>query len=1798
MVVNKDYEAYGVVTETQGHGSDSEKHAGIEAVDAAYTSQGLQRKLKARHVQMIAIGSCIGTGLFIGSGKSLHAGGPLALVMGFILISVALTSMVQCLGEISVVIPVSGAFTRYATRFFDKSLGFAIGWQYWCVPFFFFSSGRLNRERERVAKTNTKRKRLAWVAVFGAEASAFVILINYWDDNPDLTPLWISIFIVINLAIHLCPVRIFGEVEFVVSAIKVVAVVVFIIVTWAIMGGAGSNGRKHGAEYWHLPGLENGLHNGFWGMAAVFVNAAFASGGVEMVGVVAGEAQQPRWNLPRGIRTMIWRIVIFYVVSMIFLSFVVPYNDDNLIGGSNAKSSPFVVAIFNAGIAGLPDLLNAVVMVCVCSVGSTSIYISSRTLHAMAEDGFAFEIFTRTDKQGRPYAALLFTGAVGIVLAYLNCSATGALVFSWFSAISGMAFFLAWLTIIACNWRFHAALKAQGDTTLEQPYAFRASLWPWYSILGFVSILFMVICQFIVSVWPEDPRIPGAKKPSAENFFQNFLSVPIFLGMWAGYKLLYWKDCKWLPASQIDIITGRREEDPDEMTKLKRYHELSFGQRALTYTLIGEECSSIRVGLTAMWLGLGGGKPGGTAGDAAKRHGALSFALSQSFLPHLSKDVSTKENLDSPPMAVRVRGFFDNAVTFGALYLTSLFSLTEDTSWIPSRRPRARLSAQQVGLKYAAARDPRALPAPAEAHGAVDQTLVGAVAEDLVALMTFVPRCQAQCRDALVEAAAERQWSKLRLEAMISRVAPPPLSRHQSEVSLIRVRHHHHDSKDKEHEGRDDTEDDAPQEYKRLINGKLIPPSNVTRITRAIKSQSADGIQQIVYYQAGVGSTGTLTNKIIGGATGAGLADNVREAYSFLANNYNEGDEIFLVGFSRGAFTARSVGGLIGNIGLLTKAGLPYFPIIYKDWAHRNTRSYRSPQPDLPFRNKPSMRDPMYVKRLEEKRLTTLGVRIRAIAVWDTVGSLGVPRVSWLGRFGKRTLEDQNEYAFYDTTLDDCVDNAFQALALDERRAPFQPAVWEKTRSNQRTNLIQVWFPGVHANCGGGYDDQELSNITLAWMLAMLTPLLEIDQNFIMIEERANEDYYNSTRQEVRPWSFGKIYDSVTGAFAVSGESTRTPGQYVRMDPRNGNPTNRPLKNTCEYIHSSVRSRTVMEGPGYDDRGNYDSKALRDWRLRSEKEVEGLPTPWYWEERSPRGGAPIILPEAPLRTVEKKLLRISPDIEEFVLSAPKPPKASRRRRTGGLLVSLGSSPKVLFSRCISLHHFSSSLPESTIRASPLMVALILDMALVFMLSSMLARLERAAAGGGEPSRVGSTVLVGGRVGGHDDGGAGAIRGCREIGIYGGVSGESLVKAGGLTKRAFLRHCTTSCGSVDEKESLSKMAHLFTRRVASHSFRTSSSLFSTSARLSRTPALADVTTGNTEAFDRKSEDFRKQLTEHKAKADSQSPSSPSVAPTGSDDQPSLISQRSRELAESAAAAARNALSSSADAEPAQALGSLSTATGDAKEADTHKDAKPAATPGQGKPKSRQSALASIIYGTEEGRQMDREIERSFSQVLARGKYVHSIVFHEVKPSKVDEYTELVGGWYPKVAADPANKVNLVGSWRTEVGDCDTFVHIWEYQAYPGYHASLANIQHNEEFRSFDHKLKKLIHSKRTSLMQEFSFWPTTPPRKLGGIFELRSYTLHPGNLLEWETHWRKGLAARKEVMEGVGAWFVQVGELNTVHHLWQFADLEERKRRREMSWAVPGWGDTVHKTVPLIQSMKSRVLVPCDWSPVA
>jgi len=249
------------------------------------------------------------------------------------------------------------------------------------------------------------------------------------------------------------------------------------------------------------------------------------------------------------------------------------------------------------------------------------------------------------------------------------------------------------------------------------------------------------------------------------------------------------------------------------------------------------------------------------------------------------------------------------------------------------------------------------------------------------------------------------------------------------------------------------------------LKGSLAIPSNITRLSRAIKPISSDGIPQISYYHYGVGAGGGVIDKVTSGFSGSGLSEIVREGYQFLATNWTQGDEIFIFGFSRGAYTARAIAGLMADVGLLTKKGLPFLAEVFKDVQHKHDRDYVGKHPDVPFPDKPSAASPEYRDELRRRRLSNLNVPIKVVGVFDTVGSLGTPKIGWLERVGLQS-NAMKELSFYDTSLGDCIEYAFQALALDERRYAFQPTLWEKLEGN-RTVLRQVWFPGAHANIGG-----------------------------------------------------------------------------------------------------------------------------------------------------------------------------------------------------------------------------------------------------------------------------------------------------------------------------------------------------------------------------------------------------------------------------------------------------------------------------------------------------------------------------------------------------------------------------------------------------------------------------------------------------------------------------------------------------------------------------------------------------------
>nr|POE93224.1 uncharacterized protein CFP56_19236 [Quercus suber] len=363
-------------------------------------------------------------------------------------------------------------------------------------------------------------------------------------------------------------------------------------------------------------------------------------------------------------------------------------------------------------------------------------------------------------------------------------------------------------------------------------------------------------------------------------------------------------------------------------------------------------------------------------------------------------------------------------------------------------------------------------------------------------------------------------------------------------------------------------------------------PTNVTRISRAITPVDSHQRPQIVYYQAGVGTEGGILSRAIAGAIGQGLAENVREAYSFIAINYVEGDEIFLIGFSRGAYTARSVAGLIGDFGLLTRDGLDHFLDIFNDWESSGRANYRSAlmQDDASFSIQAGVTDIKAWTSAYKTELRRIGyavqkdVPIQAVGVWETVGALGIPLNPILQRLGLPW--HIRPYRFFDTALSSSIKHAYQALALDEHRAAYYPAIWEKP-SELSTTLKQTWFPGVHSGVGGGYADSGLSTITLAWMMSQLSGFIDFDRTYLRKQFALEQKVLRAENAPASAfqWAASQLRNSARGLAVLLGSTTRTPGRYHRYDRKaDRTSATQVLQNTHEHIHYAVRSRERTGG--------------------------------------------------------------------------------------------------------------------------------------------------------------------------------------------------------------------------------------------------------------------------------------------------------------------------------------------------------------------------------------------------------------------------------------------------------------------------------------------------------------------------------------------------------------------------------------------------------------------------------------------
>ncbi|KAJ5389922.1 uncharacterized protein N7496_000990 [Penicillium cataractarum] len=460
-------------------------------------------------------------------------------------------------------------------------------------------------------------------------------------------------------------------------------------------------------------------------------------------------------------------------------------------------------------------------------------------------------------------------------------------------------------------------------------------------------------------------------------------------------------------------------------------------------------------------------------------------------------------------------------------------------------------------------------------------------------------------------------------------------------------------------------------------NYTLQVPSNVTRLYRALRKKGLDGMSQVVYYHPGVGSSGSLSDEIAGGVFGAGVGENIREAYSFIATNYEPGDEIMLIGFSRGAFTARSVAGLITEIGLLTSRGMEYLYPIFKDTENFRNLDYKDKFPTIPFPNKP-LDQREYKLRLEDV----------CVPLRDSPAFM-ILMVTASRSAASQSLKQLEVWAFQIQIYP--IRSKFLAPPKNkyEVRTSFAPAVWERPRG-VHTDLRQVWFCGAHSNVGGGLPDQELANVSMAWMMDQLADLgVSFEEDTIDRIFRESVLYYYDQDQDgrqtndspkhdrwkqwavdsiyeehrpVRPWGLGEMIQPDIGFYKLAGKTTRTPGMYRRTDPDTALPTREYLEHTNERIHRSVRIRLALEGLNYDDVGLYKCRALLrkgPWllqkaRVRTRREIRDRDSygdeeddiqfkeeyRWEWVYDGPPEETPasVIMPEEALGPYEKKLL--------------------------------------------------------------------------------------------------------------------------------------------------------------------------------------------------------------------------------------------------------------------------------------------------------------------------------------------------------------------------------------------------------------------------------------------------------------------------------------------------------------------------------------------------------------------------------
>lgn len=491
------------------------------SVPAGATAQPqLRRTLQARHLAMIAIGGSIGTGLFVGSGTTIAQAGPGGALLAYLVIGLMVYFLMTSLGELAAYMPVSGSFATYGALYVDEGFGFALGWNYW----------------------------FTWAITIAVELAAAQLVMLYWF--PHVAPwIWSALFLGLMFGLNAFTVRGFGEAEFWFALVKVITVIVFIVLgclmIFGILRGDVPTGLQ--AAMNNLTIGDAPFAGGVQAMIGVALIAGFSFQGTELIGVAAGESADPGRTIPRALRQVFWRILLFYVLAIAVIGLLIPYTDPNLLkaGVESVGVSPFALVFRNAGLAMAAGVMNAVILTAVLSAGNSGMYASTRMLYDMARQGRAPRIFGQLTRYGVPMVALVATTAIG-ALCFLTTLFKGQNIYLWLLNVSAMTGFIAWLGIAVSHYRFRKGFLAQGHDLGELPY--RSPFFPGGPIFAFGLCLVVMLGQ-------NYQAFIGGGKINWVDVAGTYIGLPMFLIVWLGYR--------WTHGS-----------------RLVRYEDMRFGAKA------------------------------------------------------------------------------------------------------------------------------------------------------------------------------------------------------------------------------------------------------------------------------------------------------------------------------------------------------------------------------------------------------------------------------------------------------------------------------------------------------------------------------------------------------------------------------------------------------------------------------------------------------------------------------------------------------------------------------------------------------------------------------------------------------------------------------------------------------------------------------------------------------------------------------------------------------------------------------------------------------------------------------------------------------------------------------------------------------------------------------------------------------------------------------------------------------------------------------------------------------------------